>query len=815
MEEQEKRDKPNIQGLLNSAEKNREKMVSTSHLSIRSLSRWLGATAIPVFIVIILTLFILDIKAVFEPRLLLPILNMLFVSVVSFVVAYISARCYLTMGLVKILLLGCGVLTFGAGNLVAGWLITSLGAPNLNVIVHNTSALFGSIFHVVAAMSPLPGTIVEKVSKRRKFEVILAYLGVLVFIGLLTRASLRGVIPPFFIQGVGPTHLRQCVLGTTMALFAISSFIFLRRYFNLKAEFLYWYSLALALVAVGLFGVFLQKAVGSPIGWAGRFAQYLGGIYFLMAVLGAARSARAKGIRLEKDITILFRDSENLYRTLIETVTDAIVSVDNEGRVLLWNSAANKTFRYSQAEAIGSLIVDLIVPDKGADNLRKEIENLVRTGKSPLIGKTAEIEAKRKDGEVFPAELSVAVRKTAGTRITTIVARDITGRKKAEEALRASEERYALAQRVANIGSWDWDIRTGNLEWSEKIEPMFGFGRGEFGRTYEAFLECVHPQDRQHVIDSVNACIQKGRNYDIEHRIVWPNGTVRWVSETGNVIRNQNNEAIRMLGVVKDITERKQAEEILKRDKETFERLVNERTQELLKAQAELDKAKRLSDLGTLSAIVAHELRNPLGVIRTASYNIRRKRENTLLDKHLDNIEKKISESDQIISNLLSYSRIRIPSYEKIRIHDILNECIALMKRRFYKHNVSIVKKFVPAKQELIEADPLQIREIINNILINAYQSISDKKGKIEIVVRHNEEGSIEVSFKDNGEGIDKEDLERVFEPFFTRKSKGTGLGLTICNELVNLHSGKITIESKKGEGTTVKITLPIKRVTK
>jgi len=815
MEEQEKRDKPNIQGLLNSAEKNREKMVRTSHLSIRSLSRWLGATAIPVFIVIILTLFILDIKAVFEPRLLLPILNMLFVSVVSFVVAYISARCYLTMGLVKILLLGCGVLTFGAGNLVAGWLITSLGAPNLNVIVHNTSALFGSIFHVVAAMSPLPGTIVEKVSKRRKFEVILAYLGVLVFIGLLTRASLRGVIPPFFIQGVGPTHLRQCVLGTTMALFAISSFIFLRRYFNLKAEFLYWYSLALALVAVGLFGVFLQKAVGSPIGWAGRFAQYLGGIYFLMAVLGAARSARAKGIRLEKDITILFRDSENLYRTLIETVTDAIVSVDNEGRVLLWNSAANKTFRYSQAEAIGSLIVDLIVPDKGADNLRKEIENLVRTGKSPLIGKTAEIEAKRKDGEVFPAELSVAVRKTAGTRITTIVARDITGRKKAEEALRASEERYALAQRVANIGSWDWDIRTGNLEWSEKIEPMFGFGRGEFGRTYEAFLECVHPQDRQHVIDSVNACIQKGRNYDIEHRIVWPNGTVRWVSETGNVIRNQNNEAIRMLGVVKDITERKQAEEILKRDKETFERLVNERTQELLKAQAELDKAKRLSDLGTLSAIVAHELRNPLGVIRTASYNIRRKRENTLLDKHLDNIEKKISESDQIISNLLSYSRIRIPSYEKIRIHDILNECIALMKRRFYKHNVSIVKKFVPAKQELIEADPLQIREIINNILINAYQSISDKKGKIEIVVRHNEEGSIEVSFKDNGEGIDKEDLERVFEPFFTRKSKGTGLGLTICNELVNLHSGKITIESKKGEGTTVKITLPIKRVTK
>lgn len=134
-------------------------------------------------------------------------------------------------------------------------------------------------------------------------------------------------------------------------------------------------------------------------------------------------------------------------------------------------------------------------------------------------------------------------------------------RKKAEEALKRSEERYTLAQRAANIGSWDWDILTGDLHWSETIEPMFGFPKGEFGATYEAFLKSVHPEDRQFVQDSVDACVQDGKDYSIEHRIVWPDGTIRWVSETGDVVRDEKGKAIRMLGIVQDITLNKVAEE--------------------------------------------------------------------------------------------------------------------------------------------------------------------------------------------------------------------------------------------------------------
>jgi len=133
-------------------------------------------------------------------------------------------------------------------------------------------------------------------------------------------------------------------------------------------------------------------------------------------------------------------------------------------------------------------------------------------------------------------------------------------RRRGELALKSSEERYSLAQAAANIGSWDWNISTGKLLWSDRIEPMFGFAKGQFQETYDAFLECLHPKDRQLVIDAVTACVDGRQDFRVEYRIVWPNGTIRWVSATGDVVRDSDGKAIRMLGVVQDITKRKQAE---------------------------------------------------------------------------------------------------------------------------------------------------------------------------------------------------------------------------------------------------------------
>jgi signal transduction histidine kinase len=234
---------------------------------------------------------------------------------------------------------------------------------------------------------------------------------------------------------------------------------------------------------------------------------------------------------------------------------------------------------------------------------------------------------------------------------------------------------------------------------------------------------------------------------------------------------------------------------------------VEERTRELARTQKELKQASRLADIGTLAATVAHELRNPLAVIQLSAHNLKRDGNGEMVGNwHLINIEKKIWEGNQIIDNLLSYSRIKIPNYENVDLADILDECMYAARGRFQERGITIEKKFNGDTGE-VNADANQIREVFMNILNNACQAFVKAGGKVEVAAQIDGE-MVKVTVRDNGVGIAEEDLNRIFDPFFTRKSKGTGLGLTICNELINLNQGKIEISSREGEGTSVAVFL-------
>lgn len=262
-----------------------------------------------------------------------------------------------------------------------------------------------------------------------------------------------------------------------------------------------------------------------------------------------------------------------------------------------------------------------------------------------------------------------------------------------------------------------------------------------------------------------------------------------------------------------DITERKKAEEELLRYKDDLENMVREKTEQLKRTYKKLEDAKRLSDIGMLAATLAHELRNPLGVIRSAVYNIKIKSNDGSLDSHLANIDKKIEESDQIIRNFLSYSKINIPLYEDVGILDILKICAGQVRNKYPKWDVELKTKFNCPPGCTIEADPTQLNELFCNILDNAYQAFPDKKGTIEISLDYYEkENAVNITIYDDGIGIEEEDLSKIGQPFFTTKAHGIGLGLMVCKQVVGLHKGKFDIRSEKKKGTTVVVSLPVRR---
>ncbi|MGE5309284.1 MAG: PAS domain S-box protein [Deltaproteobacteria bacterium] len=272
-------------------------------------------------------------------------------------------------------------------------------------------------------------------------------------------------------------------------------------------------------------------------------------------------------------------------------------------------------------------------------------------------------------------------------------------------------------------------------------------------------------------------------------------------------IRDKEGKITGGVVVWKDITKLKQAEEVLRRDREAFERLVVERTRELISAQSELERAKRLSDIGELATTVAHELRNPLAGMKLALFSAKRKCQSENAEPHLDVIDLKISQASQIINNLLFYSRLKVPELHKVEPYRVIDEVAEGIKNRF--HDFSLEEDLDAIKGKTMEADLTQLNELFTNVINNAHEAVREKHGTVRVSA-HPSDGMIDFEVKDNGVGMDHEQLQKIFKPFYTTKSKGTGLGLTVSEQIVKLHGGSIGVSSEKGKGTTITIKLPL-----
>jgi len=166
-------------------------------------------------------------------------MNTIFAGLIPIAVSIIAASGYLFSGLNSLLFMGCGMMTFGCAAVLAGWLISGQQGPNVNVTIYNTGALLGSVFHIFGAILTLKKDIPETMPQRRKFKLILAYSGMILLMFFLTLVTLWGITPPFFIQGVGPTPLRQSVLGVAVVLFLLSALIIMGSFTKRKLDFHY------------------------------------------------------------------------------------------------------------------------------------------------------------------------------------------------------------------------------------------------------------------------------------------------------------------------------------------------------------------------------------------------------------------------------------------------------------------------------------------------------------------------------------------------------------------------------------------------
>lgn len=402
--------------------------------------------------------------------------------------------------------------------------------------------------------------------------------------------------------------------------------------------------------------------------------------------------------------------------------------------------------------------------------------------------------------------LSFMVAPVLAADYVNIYGRDITKQRRSEEALRYSEQRYSLAQRAADIGSWDWNVLTGELVWSEQIEPMFGLGKGQFGRTYQEFLDCVHPEDRQFVVDSVDACVKSGEDYSIEHRIVWPDGTVRWVSETGDVIRDEQGKATRMLGIVQDVTERKKAEQEIHELNAELEQRVIERTAELTKAnerlRQEIEQRRRLEiELLAISereqTRIGQELHDSLGQQLTGIAIMTKVLEQKLNSKSpAESADAK--EIERLVSRAVEETRGLAKGLHPIDLatgglKSALQEFAGTTEHLFGLCCTFKCDKPVPIEDVGVS---IHLYRIAQEAVTNAIKHSRAKNIRIELACDKSE-----TVLRIQSDGRD----------FPGMQVKGKGMGLQIMDHRAEMIGGSLDIRKRDGGGTIVTCAFPNK----
>ena len=395
----------------------------------------------------------------------------------------------------------------------------------------------------------------------------------------------------------------------------------------------------------------------------------------------------------------------------------------------------------------------------------------------------------------------------ASSRATLNLMRDAQeARRQAEQtadALRESEERLRLAQQVARIGSFEYNIQAKTSQWSPELEELHGLPPGGYGGSYDEWAALVHPDDRPQAEQRLRKSLDTGL-LEWEWRVVRPDGTVRWLAVRGQVFNDEAGNPARMVGVNLDITERKHAEEALA----------------AAKAAAEAANVAKSQFLASMS----HELRTPMNaILGMTDLALREELPPTVRD-YLQTSKDSADLLLELLNEILDFSRIEAGGFElestPFDLAKTVEQVVKTLGIRAYEKGLELVCEMPEEMPEAVVGDPLRLRQVLMNLTSNAIKFTAKGEVVVQAAVeqRTQEAISLRFSIADTGIGIAPENLDKIFSPFTqadsstTRRFGGTGLGLAISQRLVNLMRGHVWVESQPGKGSTFyfTVTLPI-----
>lgn len=481
----------------------------------------------------------------------------------------------------------------------------------------------------------------------------------------------------------------------------------------------------------------------------------------------------------------MFQKSEEKYRLLVESLNDVIFNLDADGNITYVNPAAERIIGYSTEDITGESFTKYIHPD--------DLPGLMESREETMEGVLNPYEFRMVDkgGSVHYVRTSSRPVKKDSEHVEMVgVLTDVTVKKRAEEALKESEEKYRTILNTIEDGYFEVDLKGNFTFFNESMTGMLGYHKKEMlGLNYREYMTREIADRVSSTFNEVFSTGVPAKNAD--WRLIRSDEEIIDIETSVSLKRDDSGEPIGFFGIARDVTEKK-------------------------KMELQLLQTEKLSTMGTLMSGVAHELNNPLTSIIGYAQLISRKDVPDEIKEKLNIILKESVRSSKIVGGLLAFAREHKPERKTININEILMESIKLREYDLKVSNVEI-ETSLSTDLPTTFADPYQLQQVFINLINNARDSIADQ-GQGALAIRTERlDDNIILEFEDTGPGISKELVNRIFDPFFTTKEvgKGTGLGLSMAYGIIKEHSGDISVESKPGVSTKFTITIPVVKNTR